>query len=243
MPSPSTTSKETSTPTLVFIPGLLLTDQLFAHQAEHLSADFPIHHAVTRGLDSITAMAQLALDQTEGMIIPIGLSMGGYIALEMARLAPERLAALVIMDSNAEVDSDDKREQRQALIELSKHGKFKGVTRSLLPNFIAKRHLDNPHVADFVMAMTESVGRENFTLQQTAIMNRQEQFDTLANISVPSLFIVGELDTLTPPEQVLAMSDAAKTSQYVEIANAGHLPTVESPKEVTSVLKDFLRRI
>ena len=230
-------------PTLAFIPGLLLTEQLFAHQSASLSGQYPIHHARTLGLDSITAMAEAVLDAVDGQIIPIGLSMGGYVALELARIAPERLDALVVMDSNAETDDDDKREQRRALIELSQHGKFKGVTRSLLPNFIAPHHLDNPEVADMVMAMTEEVGRENFTLQQTAIMNRQNQFDALKKLNIPSFFIVGELDTLTPPQMAIDMADAVRGSQFVEIANAGHLPTVESPQDVTATLSGFLKRI
>ena len=168
-------------------------------------------------MDSITAMAELVLEQVDGPIIPIGLSMGGYVTLELARLAPERLAAMVVMDSNAETDDDDKRTQRQALIELSQHGKFKGVTRSLLPNFIAPHHLDNPEVADVVMAMTESVGRENFTLQQTAIMTRRNQFETLRGLDMPTMFMVGELDTLTPPQMALDMADAARGSHFVEI--------------------------
>ncbi|MCE2517757.1 MAG: alpha/beta fold hydrolase [Alphaproteobacteria bacterium] len=229
--------------TLVFIPGLLLTRDLFADQSSALGANYPVHHAVTTGMDSITAMAQKVLDDVSGPIIPIGLSMGGYVTLELARLAPDRLSAMVVMDSNAETDGLDKRTQRQALIELSQHGKFKGVTRSLLPNFIAPHHLDNPDVADVVMAMTESVGRENFTLQQTAIMTRRDQFDTLRAWAKPSLFMVGELDTLTPPQMVLDMADATRGSHYVEIANAGHLPTVESPDDVTVALTGFLERL
>ena len=229
--------------TLVFIPGLLLTADLYAHQTEALKGAYPIHHAETKGMDTITAMAERALDETSGKILPIGLSMGGYITLEIARLAPDRLAGIVVMDSAANADDDDKIMQRKALIEMSKIGKFKGVTRTLLPNLIAPQHLEDENLSKPIMAMAEEVGQENFTHQQIAIMGRRDQFDTLQRLNVPSLFMVGAHDALTPPKKARDMAAAAKNSRYVEIADAGHLPTMEAPDAVNQALIEFLNEI
>ncbi len=230
-------------PQLVFIPGLLLTPSFFRHQTAALSSDYDIIDADTTGLNTITAMAARILDQVDGNFTPIGLSMGGYITLELARLAPERLDAMVVMDSNAIADPPEKVETRKSLVEMSYLGKFKGVTRTLLPSLIAPHHLENDVLCAEIMDMASVIGHDNFVLQQQAIMTRRDQFDTLQDIDMPSLFVVGQVDALTPPDQVMAMADIAKGSMFVEIANAGHLPPLESPKATTACLKDFLKRI
>ena len=228
---------------LVLIPGLLLTRQLYQHQTPVLSEDFDLYHANTMGMNSITLMAEDVLDNTTGKIIPIGLSMGGYITLEIARLAPDRLAGMVVMDSAASADDVDKIKQRKALIEMSKIGKFKGVTRTLLPSLIAPQHMQDDGLTSLIMAMAEEVGQENFTHQQTAIMGRRDQFDTLRRLDLPSLFVVGESDALTPPQKAQDMAKATQNSRYAEIANAGHLPPLEAPDAVTAVLVDFLNTL
>ena len=228
---------------IVFIPGLLLTAEFFALQAEALSADYEIAYADTTGLDTITAMAERVLDEVEGDFIPIGLSMGGYITLELARLAPDRLKAMVVMDSAAHQDSAEKTKTRKALIEMSYLGKFKGVTRTLLPSLIAPHHLENEELCQKIMDMAGMIGHDNFVLQQKAIMTRRDQFDTLRGLEKAALFVVGDVDVLTPPKDVLAMADATKGSRFVEIANTGHLPPMESPKATNTTLKEFLARI
>ena len=230
-------------PKIVFIPGLLLTAPFFSAQAEALADDYDIHYADTTGLDTITAMAERLLDTVEGNFTPIGLSMGGYITLELARLAPERLDAMVVMDSAAHQDSEEKVKTRKALIEMSYLGKFKGVTRTLLPSLIAPHHLENDALCQKIIDMAGVIGHENFVLQQKAIMSRRDQFDTLRGLDKATLFVVGDVDVLTPPKDVMAMADATKGSQFVEIANTGHLPPMESPKATNTVLKDFLKRI
>jgi pimeloyl-ACP methyl ester carboxylesterase len=226
--------------TLALIPGLLLTKDLYLAQEPRLAEGHAIHHANTLGMNSITLMAEEVLDETSGMIVPIGLSMGGYVALEIARLAPDRLSGLVVMDSNAEADSAEKKDQRQAFIKMSNLGKFKGVTRTLLPSLIAAKNLDDDSITGPVMAMAEAVGRDHFVLQQTAIMGRQDQFETLRRFDKPSLFVVGEHDALTPPAMARAMADAAPQSRYVEIKDAGHLPPLENPEAVTEALVEFV---
>ena len=227
--------------TLVFIPGLLLTNSFFDHQAQVFAGKYPIHHAVTTGMNSITLMAEEILDTVDGNIIPIGLSMGGYITLELARLAPDRLSAMVVMDSAAIADSPEKLKRRKALIELSKKGRFKGVTKTLMPSLIAPENMENEALTSFIMAMAEDIGRDNFFMQQTAIMGRRDQFDTLKRLDLPTLYIVGSQDALTPPQVVRDMAEATKNSSYIEIPNAGHLPPIETPDQVNKALIDFLK--
>ena len=113
--------------TPVFIPGLLCTEWLFHGQADIFSATAVF--ADTRQHDSITAMAAAALAQTSGQLVPIGLSMGGYVALEMARLAPVRISALALFSTNCRQDTDAQRAYREQAIHLAQQDGFRGVTR------------------------------------------------------------------------------------------------------------------
>lgn len=226
-------------PTLVFIPGLMLTPRLYDPQVAAFRDRFPIAFGDTLNKGNITAMAEAALAATDDEIIPVGLSMGGYVALEMARLAPQRLKGLIIMDSNAATDSPDRKAERQRLIDMSGLGKFRGVTKTLLAQFIAHANLNDETITMPIMAMAEEVGRDNFILQQQAIMSRRDQFDTLRQLDIPGLFIVGSED-IAFLEPVRDMAAAMKNSTYVEIADAGHLPTLEEPDAVIDAMEGFL---
>ena len=226
-------------PTLVFIPGLMLTPRLYDPQVAAFRDRFPIAFGDTLNKGNITAMAEAAMAATEDEIIPVGLSMGGYVALEMARLAPQRLKGLIIMDSNAATDSPDRKAERQRLIDMSGLGKFRGVTKTLLAQFIAHANLNDETITMPIMAMAEEVGRDNFILQQQAIMSRRDQFDTLRQLDIPGLFIVGSED-IAFLEPVRDMAAAMKNSTYVEIADAGHLPTLEEPDAVIDAMEGFL---
>ena len=237
--------------TLVFIPGLLLTADLYAHQTEALKGAYPIHHAETKGMDSLTAMAERALDETSGKIIPIGLSMGGCIALEIARIGKDRLAGLVVMDSTAGADTEARRAERISEIKTltslmqnpAANVKFKGITTQLLPRFIAPQFLDDTALTSRIMGMAAVIGQDNFILQQTALLNRHPQLDMLQDFDLPSLFLVGALDRLTPPPLAQTMADTAPNSRYIEIPDVGHLPPLENPEAVTEALSNFLHEI
>lgn len=227
---------------LVFIPGLLLTPRLFDPQIAALRGKYPVAYADTLGMDSINAMAEKALADITGDIIPIGLSMGGYVALEMARLAPERLKALVIMDSNANEDSPERKAERQRLIEMSRIGKFHGASKALVETFVAPTNINDETIIRPIMAMTEEVGRDNFFLQQQAIMDRRDQIETLRGLECPGLFIVGSEDAPFL-EPVRTMAEVMPNSTYAEIEDAGHLPTLEEPDAVNDALEAFLDRV
>ena len=99
-------------PTPIFIPGLVLTSDLFTSQLRDLAYPVAPYIAATTGRDSVTAMAEAALALAEGPLVPVGLSMGGYIALEMARLAPDRMAGVALLNTAYREDTPEKREQR-----------------------------------------------------------------------------------------------------------------------------------
>lgn len=229
----------TDAPPLLLLPGLLCDERLWRDQAGALaSLARPVVADLTLD-DSVAAMAARALAAVDGRFALAGLSMGGYVALEILRVAPQRVTRLALFDTSARPDTPEQSRRRRGLISLSRSGQFRGVTPRLLPQLIHPSRLYTP-LAGEVMAMAERVGQEAFLRQQAAIMHRPDSRPDLARIAVPTLVGVGAEDALTPPhltEEMAAMIPGARLGRF---ADAGHLPTMEVPEAVTAALAAWL---
>ena len=224
--------------TPVFIPGLLCTEWLFHGQADIASGTAVF--ANTRHHDTITGMAEAALAQTSGQLVPIGLSMGGYVALEMARLAPARISALALFSTNCRQDNDAQRAYREHTIKLAQSRGFRGVTRQFLAKFLSPQALTDTALIDGVLAMAEDIGHVTFARQQHAILERRAQHETLAALKVPLLIVCGINDTLTPPELSKEMADLAPYADLRLLPNVGHLSTLEAADTCRDALFDLI---
>ena len=225
---------------LALLPGLLCDPRLWKHQARHLAdiADVWVGDFTTQ--DSIAAMARSVLGAMTGRFALEGLSMGGYVALEVMRQAPERVARLCLLDTSARPDTPEQTRRRRDLLALVARGKFKGVTRQMLPLFLHPARLNDRPLADAVMAMAAHVGREAYVRQQTAIMGRSDSRPSLGAIRCPTLVICGRQDALTPrgvSEEIAAGIPGARLSV---IEDCGHLSTMEQPARVTALMRAWL---
>ena len=229
--------------TPIFIPGLILTRDIFAPQIDRLANPAAAKTADTLGRDSITAMAEAALALVDGPLVPVGISMGGYIAMEMARLAPQRLAGIALLNTQHRADPPERRKQREATIDMAQSDQFRGVTRHLLKSFLSPAAMEDETLVARVIAMAEEVGRENFVLQQRAILGRRDQSDTLGALTVPALVLGGGLDTLTPAQASRDMAELIPDAELVIMEEIGHLSTIEAPDEVTDILNAYLARL
>ena len=229
-------------PTLIFIPGLLCTSVLFQAQIDAMEKTHKIMVADTTGLDSISAMSERILAQTDGPLILFGLSMGGYIAMETARLDASRVKGLGLFSTGARADSEDRRKMRTELIRLSAIGKFKGVTPRLLPKFLSPQALQNKQLTKTVMQMAEAVGQHNFVLQQKAISSRIDQRPYLPSYVGPSCVICGEIDELTPPDLSVEMADLLTNCELKLLKATGHLSTMEAPDACLAAMQSLIER-
>ncbi len=228
---------------LLLIPGLLLTADLWAHPLAHL-ADVA---AVTvtgeqRELDSMPAIAAAILARAPARFAMAGLSMGGYVALEIMRQAPERVTRLALLDTSARADTPEQMARRRGLIELAQKGRFKGVTPRLLPVLVHPDRRNDRPLLERIVKMAGEVGREGFLRQQRAIMNRADSRADLFDVRCPTLVLCGRQDDVTPPEVAAEMASAIDGARYVLLEHCGHLSPMERPEAVTAALRDWLRQ-
>jgi pimeloyl-ACP methyl ester carboxylesterase len=169
-----------------------------------------------------------------------GLSMGGYVALEIMARAPERVIRLALLDTRAQADVPEESKRRRGLIELAEMGQFKGVTPRLLPLFLHEARLDDAALTDTVTRMAQHVGKDAFIRQQHAIMGRRDQMAALVKIHVPTLVLCGREDALTPLADHKAMAAGIAGARLTVVEDCGHLATLERPEEVNAALRRWL---
>ncbi|WP_273805749.1 MULTISPECIES: alpha/beta fold hydrolase [unclassified Pseudomonas] len=224
---------------LILLPGLLCDRRLWATQAADLADACPVFIPdLTRDV-GIAALARRVLAEAPPRFALGALSMGGYVAFEILRQAPERVARLALFDTMASPDTAERATQRRAMLDLAERGRFLGISPQLLPRLIHASRLGTP-VADTVLAMGKAVGKEAFLRQQQSIIDRPDSRPTLARIQVPTLIVVGAQDQLTPPAEAELMAAGIQGSRLVVLDDCGHLPPLELPERTTALLREWL---
>jgi 3-oxoadipate enol-lactonase len=175
-------------------------------------------------------------------VILCGLSMGGYIIFELLRTWKARVRGLVLMDTRAEADSPDARRARDTAASLAREGGAAAIAETMLPRLLAPDTLTSQaEVVERVRAMITNTPVAGIVGALAAMRERPSSESLLPTLGdIPTLVMVGESDTLTPPDQARAMAQAIPGARLEVIAGAGHLPPVEQPEEVTRRLREFL---
>ncbi len=225
---------------LALLPGLLCDGALWRAQIDSLTGQATCHVADFTSQDSMAAMAESVLAMMPDRFALAGLSMGGYVAFEVLRRAPERVTRLALLDTSARPDTAEQTQRRRDLIALARKGDFKGVTGRLLPLFLHPAHAADAALAAEIVAMAGRVGRDAFLRQQAAIMSRPDSRPDLVNVTCPTLVLCGRQDTLTPPAWHTEIAAGIAQSRLVVLDNCGHLAPMERPAEVTAALADWL---
>ncbi len=228
--------------TLLLLPGMPLDAALWDHQSRHLvDVAVPLVADLT-ACDSIAAMADGVLASAPGRFALAGLSMGGYVALEILRRAPERVERLALLDTNARADTPEQTANRRDAVALARQGKYGAVMRAGLPRLVHPDRLSDRPLVDAVLAQMERVGVDGYVREQTAIIGRPDSRPGLGAIRCPTLVLCGRQDALTPPDLHAEMAAAIPGARLVLIEQCGHLSAMEQPQAVTALLRDWLLR-
>lgn len=225
---------------LLLLPGLLCDAALWQNQVKLLSSLADCRVMDTTKHDRIDALARDVLANAPPQFALAGLSMGGYVALEIMRQAPERVLKLCLLDTSARPDTEEQQQKRRLLLAMSKAGQFKGVTPRLLPLLIHPDRIDDKDLTHIIMTMAERMGRDVFHNQQTAILNRIDSRPFLRNIKCPTQLIVGAQDALTPPDIMREIHEGISGSRINILEHCGHLSPLEKPDEVTALMRQWL---
>jgi pimeloyl-ACP methyl ester carboxylesterase len=234
-----TTSLRWRRQTLVLLSGALCDAALWRHQIAGLSDFADVRVADLTRDDSVADMAARTLAGLPQRFAMAGLSLGGYVALEIMRRAPERVTKLALLDTTAR--PEDKGEE--ALAEPAAAGSERrasqvGLFTTLL---IHPRRLADRRLSTILGAMAERVGRKAFLRQQRAALRRPDSRPGLADIRCPTLLICGRQDPLAPPALLQEMAAKIPGAQLLVIEDCGHLSPLEQPEAVTAALRRWLQ--
>ncbi len=222
------------------IPGMMCDERIFAPQIEGLSDSIRIIVADISGHSTVQDLAAEVLKKSPPKFHLLGHSMGGIVAMEMYAQEPNRIEKLVLMDTNPKAELEEVKAMRDPQMKAAKEGKLVDVMRDeMKPNYLDASD-NRESILHTCMEMAQSMGSEVFINQSKALQTRVDQQSTLRLIAVPVLVICGSNDKLCPVERHELMHSIINDSELKIINNAGHMPTLEQPKETTEVLKKWL---
>lgn len=225
---------------LVLLPGMMCDARLFLPQIVALSSEFAVHIAPASQGETIEDIAQNVLAAAPAEFALAGLSMGGIVAMEILRRAPERITRLALMDTNCQSEMPGIAAAREAQIIGAKTGRLEEIMRDeIKPNYLAPGP-GRINVLNTVMDMARDLGADVFIRQSRALQRRPDQQGTLRRAKTPTLVLCGEYDALCPVRRHEFIAHLMPNAQLEVIEDAGHLPTLESPDQVTKLLRLWL---
>lgn len=225
---------------LVFVPGLLCDGRLWEPQIEALGETRETIVADVSRDASIPGMARRILGTSPESFALCGLSMGGYVALEIMRQAPERIERLALLDTSARPDTPEQTEARLELVRLAEEKGLEEIARELLPRLLHPSRLDDERLADTVVGMALSTGVESFERQERAVIARNDTREVLPSIGCPTLALCGREDAITAVELHEELAEAIPGAKLRVVEECGHLSTLERPDEVNAALREWL---
>lgn len=228
---------------LLLLPGLLCDGELFAPQVSGLAGVADARVADLTAHDTMSGVAADALARAPWQRFALaGLSMGGYVAYEILRQAPDRVLGLALIDTSARPDTPESTANRRRLMALAERD-FPAVAETLLPKLLAPVHAADARLAAVVRDMADRVGAAAFARQQLAIIGRPDSRPGLAAIGCPTIVVAGRDDALMPHEVHDEQAAAIPGADLAILGDCGHLASIEQPDRVNAALGGWLARV
>ena len=244
-------------PVVVLLHAFPLSAEMFAHQRQSfkwcrlLTPDL-IGFGGTPALATDWSMDQIAdtladwleCVAPEQQVILGGVSMGGYVALALARRHPRKLRGLLIIDTRAEPDSPEAQANRAKSIELVQTSGTAALVEGMLPKVLGKTtHETRPQIVEQVRTLGSKQKPEGVIAALKALRDRPDARPSLRDIEVPTLVIVGKEDVLTPPDVAEVLATGIPKAELKVLDGVGHLPNVEDPELFESTVRTFAEKL
>jgi pimeloyl-ACP methyl ester carboxylesterase len=226
---------------ILLVPGLGGSPRIFTPIVPALWRFGPVTVANHIRDNSMGAIARRILAEAPPRFALAGHSMGGYIAFEIMRQAPQRVAKLALINTQARPDTPEATARRRGQIARAKSGDYHAVLEELFAGFVHPSRRDDPALRQLVHDMGDDIGAEAFVRQQTAVMSRPDSRPTLAWIKCPTLVLSGDEDNTIPNSLSVEMADGIHGAKLTILSNCGHLPQPEQPQATAEALVEWLR--
>ena len=227
-------------PTLILGPGLLCDAEIWAFAVEQLSDIVQVQLADTQQDDNLPAMAKRLLDTAPRQFAYAGFSMGGYLGFELLRQAPQRISRMALLSTTAQPDTVENIQLREMFIELTEQNCFEKAVERNLSLFLTPPFNGDEQRQNVMLAMAKRVGPQAYVRQQTLIINRPDSRSILQKINVPTCIVCGRDDQLTPIAKHQEMAELISNAQLHVLDDARHFITLEQPRAVTNLLRNWL---
>lgn len=228
---------------LVLIPGINNTSDLWAPVVASLPRWVRGHALDLPRLDTVAQIAAQYLNELPERFFLLGFSFGGYVAIEMASQAPERIRGLILVNTTAGADSDAQRQFRRKAIDAAKRGGYESLVSSFSAKVFHPANLANPALMRARQAMNRDYGAGRFVVHQRACMARPDRRERLSGLDIPTLVIAAADDQVASESEQRQMAESLVSGSYELIPDAGHMMPMEKPEELADRISAWLRGI
>ena len=225
---------------IVLVPGLASSARIYAPVIPALWRFGPVMVANHIRDDSMADIAARVLREAPPRFALAGHSMGGYIALEIMRQAPERVVKLALINTQARPDTPEATARRRGLMERARRGELRAIREESFPELVHPSRRDDADILKLVHAQDEDVGVDGYLRQQTAIIARVDSRPSLSAITCPTLVLTGDSDNTIPNAFSKEMAEAIAGARLVILDRCGHLPQAEQPEATVRALTGWL---
>lgn len=218
---------------LILVSGLLCDESVWAHQIKNLS-DLAVIKVVCPNQDRPQKMVEEILSQSPDRFALAGHSMGGWLALEVMRRAPEKVTHLCLLNTTAKPDTPIKKAKRQEMIQRVENGQFSDIVEELVNNFVFNADLKSK-----VKMMLQKSGEHAFIREERSMLLRAECLSILPTIHCPTLVIHADKDKVFTLEDHQELASNIPNANLSILENCGHMSPMEKPEELTSLLRSW----
>lgn len=229
-----------SKPSLVLLCGLMCDARVWTPQREAFAATHDVLPINFLGLGSLTAMAEKVLAMAPPKFRLAGHSMGGRVAMEVFRLAPERIERLALLDTGVHPKVETEIAGRMKLVALGYEQGMRAVADAWLPPMVKQERRQDAALLAPLIEMIVNISPQVFEAQQLALINRLDAFPLLRQVKCPTLVATGRYDEWSPVAAHEEIAREIPNSRLVVFEDAGHMSTLETPQDVNRAFADWL---